>query len=780
MNLTPLEKVLHRLREKGIEPRPSGDGYSCRCPAHDDHSPSLSIDSADDGKVLLTCHAGCSFNAMVAAMGLEPPDLFPDDGAGSTTSSRSSSRSSPRPQVRPAIDRPTFATAEDAVAHLERVMGRKAVRREDYPDADGQLVGSVLRFDGPDGKTFRPVSRTDAGSWVCEGMPAPRPLYRLPEVLAADGPIYVAEGEKAADALVSLGLCATTSPNGAKSAGKADWSPLQGRRVVIVPDRDDPGEGYAADVADLVRSVGATSVVVVRLADHWPELPQGGDAADWIEHHDAAQPDDLRHAVEKLVAGAMEVPFDPDTESDAVLVWEPFPTHLLPAPLATFVRETAKGIGCDESMVALPLLAALAGAIGNAWRVLVKPGWHEPSVLWTAIVSDSGSGKTPAFRRAMEFMEHWQKQFHEEHERAMADYNAAMLEHEAAVLQWKKDAAKGRAGKPPEKPEKPEARRIMANDTTIEALASILKANPRGLLVASDELAGWIAAFDCYKAAGRVGADRPRWLSMHNAGSITVDRKSSGTLFVESAAVSVTGGVQPGMLSRVMTSDNVDSGLLARLLIAWPPRRPKSWTTETASFPTIDAMFDVFRGIIETQMPESGPVYLPFSPDAEQAFREFFEEHAASQAAASGAVASMLAKMEGTAARLALVIHVARRPPGERRDGPIELDSVMRGITLARWFATESQRVYQMLLGDRVADQSAEDAAVAERWIEKKGVGGFASLRDLKKGLRRFRGNDDRAEQAALRLVRERRAFYAAPPTGGRPAEGLQLAPKAV
>ena len=39
--------------------RKPGSGWTARCPAHDDHMPSLSITDADDGKALARCHAGC-------------------------------------------------------------------------------------------------------------------------------------------------------------------------------------------------------------------------------------------------------------------------------------------------------------------------------------------------------------------------------------------------------------------------------------------------------------------------------------------------------------------------------------------------------------------------------------------------------------------------------------------------------------------------------------------------------------------------------------------------
>lgn len=54
--------------------------WLARCPAHDDHNPSLSIGIGDNGQVLLYCFSGCDFDAIVTALGLEPKDLWPDAG----------------------------------------------------------------------------------------------------------------------------------------------------------------------------------------------------------------------------------------------------------------------------------------------------------------------------------------------------------------------------------------------------------------------------------------------------------------------------------------------------------------------------------------------------------------------------------------------------------------------------------------------------------------------------------------------------------------------------
>ena len=50
--------------------RKCGGGWVDLCPAHDDRSPSLSINIAADGKLLLHCFVGCTFEDIVAAAGL--------------------------------------------------------------------------------------------------------------------------------------------------------------------------------------------------------------------------------------------------------------------------------------------------------------------------------------------------------------------------------------------------------------------------------------------------------------------------------------------------------------------------------------------------------------------------------------------------------------------------------------------------------------------------------------------------------------------------------------
>lgn len=65
------ETILARLQ--GV--RRPGDGWTAKCPAHEDRSPSLSV-SEHNGKILLHCFAGCTTKSVCAALGMEMRELF--------------------------------------------------------------------------------------------------------------------------------------------------------------------------------------------------------------------------------------------------------------------------------------------------------------------------------------------------------------------------------------------------------------------------------------------------------------------------------------------------------------------------------------------------------------------------------------------------------------------------------------------------------------------------------------------------------------------------------
>jgi len=712
----------------------SGKGWSARCPAHKDRRASLSIAEGDNGGVLVHCHAGCDPAAVVAAIGLTLADLMPVNNVNVN-----GNRSQPKTP-----NGKTFATARDAVAELERRHGPRSALWT-YHDTHGEPVGVVVRWDLPGGKKdIRPASRHGDG-WGIRGMPEPRPLYCLPELAGANR-VYVCEGEKAADAVRSLGLTATTSPHGCESPSKADWRQLAGKEIIILPDNDLPGGKYADAVAALLSKL--TPAPVVKLVD-LPDLPDHGDAADFVAAREGTDAGELRRILETLADEAEPMHA---TRLTALERFRPFPIDALPEPLRGFVAAGAKAIGCDPSYLALPMLAAIAATIGNTRRIQLKRGWTAPAILWVAVVGESGTAKTPAFRLAMRPIRERQRKALERHAEAMRQYEAAMAHHEKAMAEWKRD--KKSTDDPPERPEAPHAKRCIVSDTTVEALAPLLLSNPRGLLLARDELAGWIGSFDRY-AGGKGGADAAHWLSVHNGESIIVDRKTGipRTIFVPQASVCVCGGIQPAILHRALGNEHRESGLAARLLLTCPPRIAKRWTEadiDPAAEAEIARLVDRLCELHPTQSAEGEPrpVVVGLATDAKAAWKAYYNAHALEQADLAGELSAAWSKLEEYAARLALVVHFARwaaDDPTLASAHVVDARSMSAGIAMATWFKGEARRVYALLCE---SDEDREQRRLVE-WIERKG--GLATAREVQMGCRWLR--EAGAAEAALDVL---------------------------
>lgn len=357
-----METVLARLPGA----KKSGKGWVARCPAHEDKTPSLAVGESDQGKVLLKCHAGCTFEAITGALGMTQGDLFPK--AGNTLP----------PPKRPQDNGQVFSRAKDALIALEKTLGRRSAYWT-YHNAQGKPVGLIARWDLPSGKTIRPLCRDQSGKWCIGAMPEPRPLFNLPAILKTLGTIVIVEGEKCALAAESLGLVATTSAGGSQAASKTDWTPLAGREVIILPDNDKAGWKYANDVATIMASLKPSAMVkLVEL----PGLPTGGDIVEWLEGFgDAAEPETIRGEFLALVEKAplwvpplRELPepkervpggMEPDLVNLAEVEPEEVP-WLWPGriPLGR-ITVLAGRPGCGKSFLTMDIAARLS--TGQAW-----------------------------------------------------------------------------------------------------------------------------------------------------------------------------------------------------------------------------------------------------------------------------------------------------------------------------------------------------------------------------------------------------------------------------
>ena len=225
--------------------RPTGSGYSARCPVHEDRVSSLSISQGDDGRALIHCHAGCALDDILISLGLSLSDLYDDD---------------PAPVALP-TPRLTAGSSAEAVTY-------------DYHDLDGTLLHQVVKGAG---KQFRQRHPTPEGwAWKASGRRVP---YRWPE-LVGQTEVFICEGEKDVDCLFDHGLTATCNLGGAskwRAEETAALLDLHPAKVYVIPDNDAPGHKHAGSVLEQITAAGITATLVPL-----PGLQAHGDVSDWF------------------------------------------------------------------------------------------------------------------------------------------------------------------------------------------------------------------------------------------------------------------------------------------------------------------------------------------------------------------------------------------------------------------------------------------------------------------------------------------------------------------
>ncbi|MCO6044144.1 YfjI family protein [Aeoliella sp. ICT_H6.2] len=464
----------------------------------------------------------------------------------------------------------------------------------------------------------------------------------------------------------------------------------------------------------------------------------------------------------------------PPAEPPDVLRYLPFPIDALPPVVGDYVSAAATAIGCDPSFVALPLLACLARAIGNARVIRIKRKWTESAIIWAAIVGKSGTHKSPAMKAAVTFLEKKQEQAVTKYRDAMTRYDEDKARYDKQYTEWKR--SKKPHEPPPWEPEPPKCLRYLTTDITIEALAVRLSEQFDGLIVIRDELAGWLNGMGEYK--GGKGSDAGHWLSMYSAAPLTVDRKTGlkQLIHVPRAAVSIVGGIQPGILLSAIGREHRQDGLCARLLLAKPEPKPVRWTEGEIDEATESSMGAVFDHLLSLEPAADAdgndiPFPIDLSPEAKDRWVQFYNQHRAEMADLNEDLASAWAKLEAYTARFALIFQLCLSATDSGSSKVVEERALRSAITLTEWFGNEAKRVYA-LFHETLEEQ---DVRELEELVHRKG--GRATPRDLMRSSRKWERADE-AEAALQKLVDAGRGSWSLQPPsgkGGRPTRVFVL-----
>jgi hypothetical protein len=331
------------------------------------------------------------------------------------------------------------------------------------------------------------------------------------------------------------------------------------------------------------------------------------------------------------------------------------PAGVLPDLVERFARDRARRLGVDAGAPAAALVTALGSLLPAGNRLQMRQldtEWTVKPILWTAIIGPPGSNKSATINAAMgpvqKLQGAWRKSFAaDQHKRKIDETRRATAEKAKKAKPENTDQVfEGEA-----EAAKPRFRQKIYNDATTEALAVALCENPEGLLYHADELAGWLAGMDAYRAKG--GKDRAFWLQAKEGGDFTVNRKLSERICVENCAISVLGGIQPDKI-RALKLGMSDDGLLQRFtpIIIHRSGNGADIAPDTATGERLanaaSAIADAANGTLFCFSPEA---------DAELHAVEAFKAKEIARPDASPTLRQWLDKMPNEFGRLSLVFH---------------------------------------------------------------------------------------------------------------------------
>ena len=329
---------------------------------------------------------------------------------------------------------------------------------------------------------------------------------------------------------------------------------------------------------------------------------------------------------------------------------------------ANYIKGAAEAKSAPPDYVVAGLLATAGAALGNTRWATPWEGWAEPPILWTMAIGAPSSNKSPGLDAVLGLIKDIERETRQAMEGDLSEWREKAEIAKLAESAWK-EAAKAAlkdGSEPPARPDtvrigpEPFPPRLSIADGTVERLAVIVSKQPRGTLLARDELAGWLHGMTRYSGGG---SDRPFWLEAYGGRSYSVERMGREPVHIDRLSIAVTGGIQPDRLKSLLIRSD-DDGLLARFVPIWPDpvalRRPRTQHGAEGFGTALRRLYGLHMYRDETDTDR--PWFVPLSDPARDVLDEFRLSVRAWEQGADGLLLSFIGKLPGLALRLSLVL----------------------------------------------------------------------------------------------------------------------------
>jgi hypothetical protein len=520
--MTPLELVRGRLSNV----KAYGKGWRALCPAHDDHHPSLDLAEGQDGRVLLKCRAGCSYEAILRALGLDPKDVNPKREQTSRGKQTSGGK---RP-----ITLKELAQDKALAITLLTSLGV-----HDLPNGGVGIPYYDEMCTQQHVKRRTALKATEGSFW-----PRGQPLmpYGLEDLAYAreKGYLVVPEGESDRWTLLYHHYPVLAIP-GASAVGCLTAEHVRDiPKLYLIQEPDRAGEHFIPAMAQQLRKIGWTGetyVISMNGAKDPNELhkrdPNGFKMA-FQAAMDQAEPLSSEEAPDEWPD---PIPFD------APVTLPRFPLDALPKPIAAYVQEVAATRQVPIDLSGMLSLGTVSAAAAKRFRVQIGNTHSEPVNLFEAVAMEPGSRKSAVYADMIEPLEVYEQELQADKALEITRAQETRAIEEGRLRSLREQAVKGKT--PTERdlarqealqlasqlttiPPEP---RLVAGDITPEKLANLLF-EQGGRIAVMDAEAGGVFEIMAgpYTHDGKANLDI--YLRGHAGDTLRVDRLGRTTEYV--------------------------------------------------------------------------------------------------------------------------------------------------------------------------------------------------------------------------------------------------------
>lgn len=367
-----------------------------------------------------------------------------------------------------------------------------------------------------------------------------------------------------------------------------------------------------------------------------------------------------------------------------------FPIEVFPEEIQNYILLCKDTLDNSVDYMGCSMLWLTSVIIGNSVQVQVKTGWVETCTMWISVVGKAGLGKTPSISSIIfPLMKANNREI-----KKFIKQDAKYQEFSQLDKKEKRNT---------EEIKKPKKSQFIANDITLEALVDLHEESKNAVGVFKDELAGWFKDMNKYRA----GSDLEFWLSTWSGKSVSMNRKTAKSSFVESPLIPVLGGIQPGILDSFYTEENKDNGFIDRMLLCFPDLSVDYYNDNELELNVISWYSDYIINFYDTikssiiqfdNESEIHPIIASFSASAKIEWKRIFNSITSDQNSddENEYMKSMLPKQKSYIPRFALILNTLsayHHKHTRTHYDTISKESVLNAEKLSNYFIEMAKKI---------------------------------------------------------------------------------------